>query len=365
MTAVLDQLVSESPWLGSRRFETFSLTGENTIFTGIQGRGWGNQSSLSIAGIEDLITSIASVGLLQPLVLEELPGGRLNLINGERRLRALRWGSVNQPENPHFGSAEAIVVVGPLSVDDKRRWQLIENVAREDYKEGELAAALLYERASRLAEKLTAHGIDLGGVLDLDDPIEQWNGLNRLRVANGLHSVGVGWEEAISRLGLSLSESRAAKTVAAFRSLPPELSSEMDANDVALASRREFVKLARGRKEAAQGIWEALRERGQTHLLTRSCQEAVTHPDADIDEVIELAAQVHDTTPADTTSAGGQVQAAPLVCDELAESAIEAMNTLVAALRAGATMSRYRAGTMVLHCRQVLAHLGDTAGGGR
>jgi len=362
MTRVLDRLVKESSWLGTRRYETYSLTGETTIFTEVQGRGWGNQSSMSTAGIEDLISSIGSVGLLQPILLEELPDSRLNLVAGERRLRALRWGSVNQPENPHFGSAAAIVVTGPLSVNDKRRWQLIENLAREDLKEGELAAALLYERASRLAEKLTAHGIDANGPLDLDDPIDQWNALNKLRLANELHSLGVGWDEVISHLGISLSENRAIKTVAAFRSLPPELCSEMDANDVALASRRAFVALARsGRKEAAEGIWEALRERGQTHLLTRSCMEATNHPDADVDEIVELAAQVHATQPAAITAAGEEVQAEPPACDELAESTIEALENVLTQLRAGATVNGYRSGTLVLHCREVLGLLTDPA----
>ncbi len=361
-TRVLDRLVTESSWLASRRYETFPLAGDDTIFTEVQGRGWGNQSSMTTSGIEDLISSIAAVGVLQPILLEQRSDGRLSLVAGERRLRALRWGSINQSENPHFATAAAIVVQGPLSENDKRRWQLIENLAREDLKEGELAAALVYERASRLAAKLTDRGVDVNRALDLDDPLQRWDALNKLRVANELHSVGVRWDEVITYLGLSLSGHRAKQTVAAFRSLPAELSSEMDANDVALASRREFIALSRGRQQAADEIWAALRDRGQTHLLTRSCVEAANHPDADVDEIVELAEQVHDKTPpAALAAAGEQVQADPPICDELAATTIEALGQLLRQLRSGAGIDGYQRGTMVLHCREVIGLLSEPA----
>ncbi len=66
----------------------------------------------------------------------------MKLAAGERRLRACRWGAVNRPDNPHFAALPAVVCPGPLPDEERRIWQLVENLARESLRPGELAAAV-------------------------------------------------------------------------------------------------------------------------------------------------------------------------------------------------------------------------------
>jgi len=170
--------------LSTRRHQTFDL-GDDEIFTQVQGRGWDQATAITPAGLEDLISGIGNIGQLQSILLEELPDGVFRLVSGERRLRAMRYGHVNYPDNPHFETIFAIVVDGPLSEEDRLTWQLVENECREDLKPGELAAALLYRRSAVLVAKLEAAGVDIEDkVLKLEDPIERWEALTKVREKN-------------------------------------------------------------------------------------------------------------------------------------------------------------------------------------
>ncbi len=72
--------------------------------------------------LEDLIASIKEHGLLQPLVVTELPDGRYELIAGERRLRA----------STMLGLKEVPVVVRTANDQQKLELALIENIQRQD-----------------------------------------------------------------------------------------------------------------------------------------------------------------------------------------------------------------------------------------
>ena len=104
--------------LRARRLELLPLEGPGAPFTEPQGREPG--SSTSPADLAELVSSIARVGLLQPVLVEELPSGGRRLVAGERRLRALRWGAAHLPDNPHFHAVPALVCPGPLSEEDRR-----------------------------------------------------------------------------------------------------------------------------------------------------------------------------------------------------------------------------------------------------
>ena len=61
------------------------------------------------ARVRVLRDSIARVGLIEPIVVEELPGERFRVIAGEYRTRALRLGLTEHPDNPRFQTAPAVV----------------------------------------------------------------------------------------------------------------------------------------------------------------------------------------------------------------------------------------------------------------
>jgi ParB family chromosome partitioning protein len=195
--------------LRARRLELLPLEGSPALFTETQGREPG--SSTSPTELAELVSSIASVGLLQPILVEELSEGNYRLVAGERRLRALRWGAVHLPDNPHFRAIPAVVCPGPLSEEARRSWQLVENLARTPLAPASLAAALLYERCAVLGVKLTAAGVVVPeDVAVLDDPVERFRALDRMRTRAKLHHVGAPWEEVLRRLGILISSPHAA-----------------------------------------------------------------------------------------------------------------------------------------------------------
>jgi hypothetical protein len=62
------------------------------------------------------------------------------------------WGAVHLPDNPNFNAIPAIISPGRVPLEECRKWQLVENMAREPLRPGEQAAALLLHRcASALA----------------------------------------------------------------------------------------------------------------------------------------------------------------------------------------------------------------------
>ncbi|MFF4344725.1 ParB/RepB/Spo0J family partition protein [Kitasatospora sp. NPDC001540] len=277
--AALADTLQRSERLRRRRFEMLPLRG--AVATDVQGRGPG--PSVSPEGLADLISSISSVGVLHPVLVEELEatgeggGTQLRLVLGERRYRACRWGAVNEPDNPYFEALPAVICPGPLSVEERRTWQLVENLAREDLQPGELAAALLLERCAILQNNLDQAGISVHeGIPLLDDPAARFEALDKLRGTD----VGLAapWSLVLRRLGLQISPRRARELVAAFRTLPRELSSEMDEREVALAARTNLARLTRGRREVANELWQAVKRLGRTDLLTAAARAQAGDP---------------------------------------------------------------------------------------
>lgn len=348
--------------LRRRRFECLPLTGPGAVFTEVQGRGPG--SATAPANLVELISSIASVGVLQPVLVEELPDGQRRVVAGERRLRAARWGATNHPDNPHFASIPAVVCPGPLSEEERRVWQLVENLAREDLQPGELAAALLYERCAVLVVKLLNAGVAVPRpAATLDDPVERFRALDRLRVDAGLHHLGAPWTEVLRRLGIQMREEKARQLVRAFATLPEELSDQMDAAKVALATRLEYLRLGRGRAEAAAELWEAVSKRQRPELLAAAVREQLEHPDLEPEEAVDRATELHEA--ADRARARAQStgpedpDGGGLVEPEVVAEALVCLRRLLSALRAGAELSRYDAGSLRLFAGELAGALGE------
>jgi len=87
--------------------------------------------------LAELAQSIAATGVVQPIVVRELPGGRYQLIMGERRWRASQTA----------GKATIPAIVRQVSDEQAMEMTIVENLQRADLNPMEQARA--YERLSR------------------------------------------------------------------------------------------------------------------------------------------------------------------------------------------------------------------------
>ena len=367
--------LAASPSLRQRRLQMLPLRGPGAVFTEPQGRTPGDATAPE--NLADLISSISVVGLVQPVLVEQLGPddghSGLRLVSGERRLRAMRWGATHDPQNPQFAAIPAVVCPGPLSDAERRCWQLVENIAREDLQPGELAAALLLERCAIVEQKLLAAGRTIPPeVTTAEDPMARWQGLEKLRGANT--SLAAPWGEVLHRLGLQLSERRARQLVRAFAALPPEISADMDAAKVRLHTRITFTQLRAGREQAADEIWAALRTRQRPDLLTAATHASLEQPDLSTDEAIDLATQVHDqantaraeklTKPAVDTDADGTVREPRTETPKLFSTVLTGLRALTRALRSGyASPTTYDTGSLKLQLTELLSLLDQPESG--
>jgi ParB family chromosome partitioning protein len=86
------------------------------------------------AAMEDLVSSIKEHGVIEPLVVTQLPDGRYELVAGERRFRASQ-----------FASLETVpAVIRSASEQEKLEIAIIENVQRQDL--NPIEEALAYKR---------------------------------------------------------------------------------------------------------------------------------------------------------------------------------------------------------------------------
>ena len=89
------------------------------------------------AKLSELAQSIAATGVVQPIVVRELPGGRYQLIMGERRWRA----------SQSAGKATIPAIVRQVSDEQALEMTIVENLQRADLNPMEQARA--FERLSR------------------------------------------------------------------------------------------------------------------------------------------------------------------------------------------------------------------------
>lgn len=275
--------------LSRARLEHLPIDGHGAPIIRQQGRTVTNDRD----DIIDLISSIAAVGVINPILCERHPDQTIWLVAGERRLRAARTLAEEQPGlHTITDGIPALVVPGPLTELDRRDWQLIENVARTDLQPTELARALLLDRCALLAQRLIDEHVELPDhVLSVPDPVDRFRALDQARIDAGAHHVGAPWEEVVERLGLELSKSRAQQFVRAFRDIPADITSEMDAERISLNSRLGWTRLAKHRSDLARDVWAGVTERGRPDLLPAAVAAALDDPDLDADTAIEKALQ--------------------------------------------------------------------------
>ena len=122
------------------------------------------------AGLDALAGSIGSVGLLQPLIVRPIEGGRYELVAGERRWRAAQKAGIDR--------VPAVIRMSPE--DERLQAALIENMVREDLnpvEEARACAALVddlgisKEELARRVGRSRAAISNLIRLLDLPDPV--------------------------------------------------------------------------------------------------------------------------------------------------------------------------------------------------
>ncbi|MBO2448679.1 ParB N-terminal domain-containing protein [Actinomadura barringtoniae] len=342
--------LADSRRLRQRKLVQLPLLGSRAVFTDVQGRGPGESTAPS--ALADLISSISEIGLLQPVLVEQLDERHL-LVAGERRLRAMRWGATSAPDNPHFQALPAVVCPGPLEEEERRRWQLVENLARERLQPGELASALLYERCALLAQRLAAASISIPEAVRKEpDPVARFRQLEGLRGSSA--EAAAPWSDVLRRVGVQMSPRKARAVVAAFRALPRELSAEMDAHEIALTTRMRFLDLAGGRADAASEIWQAVRGRGRVDLLSAAVHAAARDPALSAEAAVEAAEELHESANTSRAAklsrpAGDEGHLEPrAIASSLVERTCTVLGELAEQLRAGCRAEGYEAGSLRL-----------------
>ena len=91
--------------------------------------------------LEDLATSIKTIGLIQPISLRRMPDGSYQIIAGERRYRAAKLAGITQLP-AYVKTAEDDLVM---------EMALIENIQREDLNAIEIALA--FQKLSEIDRK--------------------------------------------------------------------------------------------------------------------------------------------------------------------------------------------------------------------
>lgn len=89
----LAEILQRSAKLRQRRFEMLPLRGPGAAFSEPQGRKPGDATAPE--ELSDLISSMSVVGMLEPVLAEEITvadrAPTIRLVTGERLLRAMRW----------------------------------------------------------------------------------------------------------------------------------------------------------------------------------------------------------------------------------------------------------------------------------
>jgi ParB family chromosome partitioning protein len=128
------------------------------------------RAKFDAAALDALAGSMRSVGLLQPLIVRPIDGGRYELVAGERRWRAAQKAGIER--------VPAVIRTSPE--DERLQAALIENMVREDLnpvEEARACAALVddlgisKEELARRVGRSRAAISNLIRLLDLPDPV--------------------------------------------------------------------------------------------------------------------------------------------------------------------------------------------------
>ena len=157
------------------------------------------RTAFDASALDALAGSISSAGLLQPLIVRPLDGGRFELVAGERRWRAAQKAGLNK--------VPAVIRTSPE--DERLQAALIENMVREDLnpvEEARACAALVddlgisKEELARRVGRSRAAISNLIRLLDLPDAVLKLLAKGDLTEGHGRAILQVSDQEARTRL---------------------------------------------------------------------------------------------------------------------------------------------------------------------
>lgn len=166
------------------------------------------------AALDDLASSMGSSGLIQPVLLRPIEGGRYVIIHGERRYRAARL----------LGWETIAADVKDMTEDDARVVALIENIQRSDLSPIEearayrdrLAGGMTQTELGRRIGKTQSHIAGKLRYLGLPDPaqtaletgvITEGHAKQILRLSPGYHAIVA---DVVIERGLTVSQTKRA-----------------------------------------------------------------------------------------------------------------------------------------------------------
>jgi ParB family chromosome partitioning protein len=200
------------------------------------------------AALDELAQSIATRGVIQPVIVRPLAGGRYQLVAGERRWRAAQRAQVH----------EIPALIRELAETEVIALALIENIQREDLSPVEEARA--YQRLAdqqgmtqaeiaKLVEKSRSHVANLQRLLTLPDTVLDLVEAGRLDMGHARALVGHPQAEALAARavaeGLSVREverlARSEKSAGAKRRASAPRDSANDADIAAVQNHLEEI----------------------------------------------------------------------------------------------------------------------------
>ncbi len=157
------------------------------------------------AALQELADSIKATGVLQPITVRAVPGGRYQLIAGERR-----WLASQQAGKPTVPA-----IVRQVSNEQAMEMTIIENLQREDLNPMEQARAfdrlsrefgLTQEQISSRTGKERSSVANFLRLLRLPEPVQAWVAAGQLSFGHAKALLSLDSPEAMSKIGHSVIE---------------------------------------------------------------------------------------------------------------------------------------------------------------
>lgn len=159
---------------------------------------------------------------------------------------------------------------------------------------------------------------------------------------------------------MQLSADKAKAVVRAFRALPVSCPGRWTPTASPWPVGSPSCDSTAGATTQPGAIWAAVRDRGAARLLTGAVHAALADPELDAGAAVDAADEVHaeaNTARAAALLPTGNTEAGETLCEDLVETAVDAIGDLLMALRRGGDLEGFAAGTLRLQLRELAVFL--------